>query len=181
MSPSHPSSCLIDAAQMEAALQRVGREIAAAMGAEDFILLGIRTRGLPLAERLKAQLEAQLGREVPLGALDITFYRDDLASRQGVPIVRPTTIPFSLKDCTVVLVDDVIFSGRTIRAALDALLDHGRPRRVRLAALVDRGGRELPIQPDYVGLKLELDPAQRVAVQVRGIDTDEGVFLEVRG
>ena len=128
--------CLIAAAQMEESLLRLGREIAATLGAEEsLVLLGIRTRGLPLAERLAVQLRELLDKEVPLGVLDITLYRDDLVDHHGVPMVRPTEIPFALKGRTVVLVDDVIFSGRTIRAALDALLDHGRPKRVRLAAL----------------------------------------------
>ena len=170
--------CLIDAQQMEASVQRLAREIAAALGSdESLVLLGIRTRGLPLAERLAAQLRELLSKDVPVGVLDITLYRDDLIDHHGVPIVRPTEIPFALKGRTVVLVDDVLFSGRTIRAALDALLDHGRPKRVRLAALVDRGGRELPIQADFVGMKLEVPATQRVSVRVREIDQEDGVFL----
>jgi pyrimidine operon attenuation protein / uracil phosphoribosyltransferase len=170
--------CLIDAQQMEIALLRLGREIAATLASEEsLVLLGIRTRGLPLAERLAGQLQELLGQEVPLGVLDITLYRDDLVDHHGVPLVRPTEIPFALKGRTVVLVDDVVFSGRTIRAALDALLDHGRPKRVRLAALVDRGGRELPIQPDFVGVKLEVPSTQRVSVRVKEIDQEDGVFL----
>ena len=106
---------------------------------------------------------------------------DDLTEKAGSPIVRPTEIPFPLSGRTVVLVDDVLFTGRTVRAGLDALLDHGRPKRVWLAALVDRGGRELPIQADFVGLKLEIPSDQRVSVKVRELDNVDGVFLEARG
>ncbi|MBP1626549.1 MAG: transcriptional regulator [Holophagaceae bacterium] len=175
-------ACLLDAERMESHLQRLCREIAAAFGTDQSLaLLGIRSRGLPLAERLAVKLSAILGQEVPVGVLDITLYRDDLSEGAGVPLVRPTEIPFSLKGRTVVLVDDVLFSGRTIRAALDALLDHGRPKRVWLAVLVDRGGRELPIQADFLGLKLDVADNQRVSVKVREIDGTDGVFLETRG
>jgi pyrimidine operon attenuation protein/uracil phosphoribosyltransferase len=142
--------------------------------------VGIRTRGLHLAERLRPMLEEILRQEVPLGILDITLYRDDLSELTGSPIVRPTEIPFSLKDRTVVLVDDVLFTGRTIRAAMDALLDHGRPDRIWLAVLADRGGRQLPIQPDFLGLRLDVPLGQRVAVKVKEVDGLDGVFLEKR-
>jgi pyrimidine operon attenuation protein/uracil phosphoribosyltransferase len=173
--------CLLDAQQMEAYLQRLCREIAAAFGSDQsLVLVGIRTRGLPLAERLAGMLNHILGKEIPVGVLDITLYRDDLTEKAGSPIVRPTEIPFALSGRTVVLVDDVLFTGRTVRAGLDALLDHGRPNRVWLAALVDRGGRELPIQADFVGLKLEIPGNQRVSVKVREVDNVDGVFLEPR-
>lgn len=179
--PHANAPCLLDAKQMEVHLQRLCREIVAAFGDdENFALLGIRTRGLFLAERLKAMLDHVLQRDIPLGVLDITLYRDDLSELAGSPIVRPTEIPFSLKDRSVVLVDDVLFTGRTIRAALDALLDHGRPRRVWLAALVDRGGRELPIQAEFVGLKLDVAMTHRVSVRVKDVDAEDGVFLEPR-
>lgn len=173
--------CLLDAKQMEAHLQRLCREIVAAFGNDESLaLMGIRTRGLHLAERLAAMLSNVLQKDIPLGVLDITLYRDDLSEMAGSPIVRPTEIPFTLKGRTVVLVDDVIFTGRTIRAAMDALLDHGRPRRVWLAALVDRGGRELPIQGDFVSLKLEIPLTQRISVKVKEVDGEDGVFLEGR-
>jgi pyrimidine operon attenuation protein/uracil phosphoribosyltransferase len=179
--PDAQAPCLLDAKQMEIHLQRLCREIAAAFGDDETLaLLGIRTRGLHLAERLAAMLEHVLQREIPLGVLDITLYRDDLSEMAGSPIVRPTEIPFSLKGRTVVMVDDVIFTGRTIRAALDALLDHGRPHRVWLAALVDRGGRELPIQADFMGLKLDVPLTQRVSVRVKEVDGDDCVLLETR-
>ena len=179
--PHANAPCLLDAKQMEVHLQRLCREIVAAFGDDDtFALLGIRTRGLFLAERLKAMLDHILQRDIPLGVLDITLYRDDLSELAGSPIVRPTEIPFSLKDRSVILVDDVLFTGRTIRAALDALLDHGRPRRVWLSALVDRGGRELPIQAEFVGLKLDVAMTHRVSVRVKDVDGEDGVFLEPR-
>ncbi len=173
--------CQLDPAQMEGALHRMAGEVAARIGAENLVLLGIRSRGLPLAERLGAALGKALGREVPVGALDITLYRDDLTEKIGTPIVRPTEIPFTLKGRTVLLVDDVLFTGRTIRAALDALLDHGRPKTVRLAVLVDRGGRELPIQADFAAVTLAVTEAQRVSVKVKELDGEDGVFLESRG
>ena len=173
--------CLLDARQVEVHLQRLCREIVAAFGNnESLALLGIRTRGLHLAERLAVMLQDILQKEIPLGVLDITLYRDDLSELAGSPIVRPTEIPFTLKDRTVVMVDDVIFTGRTIRAAMDALLDHGRPNRIWLAALVDRGGRQLPIQADFVGLKLDVPLNQRVSVKVKEVDKVDGVFLETR-
>ena len=179
--PDPQAPCLLDAKQMEAHLQRLCREIAAAFGTDESLaLMGIRTRGLYLAQRLAAMLEHTLQRPIPLGILDITLYRDDLSEMAGSPIVRPTEIPFTLKGRTVVLVDDVLFTGRTIRAALDALLDHGRPRRVWLAALVDRGGRELPVQAEFMGLKLEVPLTQRVSVRMQEVDGEDGVFLESR-
>ncbi len=166
---------------MEVHLQRICREIVAASGnSGPLALVGIRTRGLHLAERLKPMLEEILRKEVPLGILDITLYRDDLSELTGSPIVRPTEIPFTLRERTVVLVDDVLFTGRTIRAAMDALQDHGRPERIWLAVLADRGGRQLPIQADFTGLKLDVPPSQRVAVKVKEVDGVDGVFLETR-
>jgi pyrimidine operon attenuation protein/uracil phosphoribosyltransferase len=179
--PDTLAPCLLDARQVEVHLQRLCREIAAAFGNNEALaLLGIRTRGLHLAERLAVMLQDILQKEIPLGALDITLYRDDLSELAGSPIVRPTEIPFTLKDRTVVLVDDVIFTGRTIRAAMDALLDHGRPDRIWLAVLADRGGRQLPIQPDFMGLKLEVPLDRRVSVKVQEVDGVDGVFLEGR-
>jgi len=133
-----------------------------------------------LIAKAQAMLENILQKEIPLGALDITLYRDDLIDHHGVPIVRPTEIPFALKGRTVVLVDDVLFTGRTIRAAMDALLDHGRPDRIWLAVLADRGGRQLPIQADFIGLKLEVPLDRRVSVKMQEVDGMDGVYLEGR-
>jgi len=174
-----PGTCQLDAAQLDATLARMADEIAARVAPDEPVaVLGIRSRGLPLAERLAARLVPALQRAVPMGALDITLYRDDLTEKAGAPIVRPTEIPFTLKERTVILVDDVLYTGRTIRAALDALLDHGRPRKVLLAVLVDRGGRELPIQADIVGTTLKVEWGQRVSVRVKELDGEDGVFVE---
>ncbi|MDG3006311.1 bifunctional pyr operon transcriptional regulator/uracil phosphoribosyltransferase PyrR [Paludisphaera mucosa] len=134
-------------------------------------LVGVRSRGVPLAERLAA--EAVAGGAV--GAVDITLYRDDLDQARRWPVLRGTEIPFDVDGADVVLVDDVLFTGRTIRAAIDAICDLGRPARIRLAVLVDRGWRELPIQPDVVGLKLKTDRCDRVRVRLRPIDPVEEI------
>jgi pyrimidine operon attenuation protein/uracil phosphoribosyltransferase len=177
-----PGTCQLDAAQLDATLARMAEEIAARVAPDEPVaVLGIRSRGLPLAERLATRLGPALQRAVPMGALDITLYRDDLTEKAGAPIVRPTEIPFTLKERTVILVDDVLYTGRTIRAALDALLDHGRPRKVLLAVLVDRGGRELPIQADIVGTTLKVAWGQRVSVKVKELDGEDGVFVEAKG
>jgi pyrimidine operon attenuation protein/uracil phosphoribosyltransferase len=169
----------MDSGQMEAVLRRLAGELTAQLRpGEEVVLLGIRSRGLPLAERLGAMVRQATGGPVPVGALDITLYRDDLTEMVGSPIVRPTEIPFTLKDRTVVLVDDVLFTGRTVRAALDALLDHGRPHRVLLLVLADRGGRELPIQADFAGVTLDVAAGQRVAVRVQEIDGEDRVTVE---
>ncbi|HEX9081147.1 MAG TPA: bifunctional pyr operon transcriptional regulator/uracil phosphoribosyltransferase PyrR [Holophagaceae bacterium] len=177
--PAAPGPCPMDSGQMEAVLRRLAGELTAQLQAgEEVVLLGIRSRGLPLAERLASTLRTAIGAQVPVGALDITLYRDDLTEMVGSPIVRPTEIPFTLKDRTVVLVDDVLFTGRTVRAALDALLDHGRPRRVLLMVLADRDGRELPIQADFAGIRVQVPRGQRVAVRVKEIDGEDGVTVE---
>ncbi len=177
--PAAPGSCPMDSGQMEAVLRRLAGELMAQLRpGEEVVLLGIRSRGLPLAERLGAMVRQATGGPVPVGALDITLYRDDLTEMVGSPIVRPTEIPFTLKDRTVVLVDDVLFTGRTVRAALDALLDHGRPHRVLLLVLADRGGRELPIQADFAGVTLAVAAGERVAVRVSEIDGEDRVTVE---
>jgi pyrimidine operon attenuation protein/uracil phosphoribosyltransferase len=169
----------MDPGQMEAALRRLAADLVARLQPEEeVVLLGIRSRGLPLAERLAILLRAATGAQVPVGSLDITLYRDDLTEMVGSPIVRPTEIPFTLKERTVVLVDDVLYTGRTVRAALDALLDHGRPHRVMLLVLADRSGRELPIQADLAGLRVEVPPGHRVAVKLKEIDGEDSVTVE---
>jgi pyrimidine operon attenuation protein/uracil phosphoribosyltransferase len=169
----------MDPGQMDAALKRLAVDLMARLQPEEeVVLLGIRSRGLPLAERLAILLRAATGAQVPVGSLDITLYRDDLTEMVGSPIVRPTEIPFTLKERTVVLVDDVLYTGRTVRAALDALLDHGRPHRVMLLVLADRSGRELPIQADLAGLRVEIPPGHRVAVKLKEIDGEDSVTVE---
>ena len=169
----------MDPGQMDAALRRLAGDLMTRVGPdEEAVLLGIRSRGLPLAERLASLLRASTGAAIPVGSLDITLYRDDLTEMVGSPIVRPTEIPFTLKERTVVLVDDVLYTGRTVRAALDALLDHGRPRRVMLLVMADRSGRELPIQADLACLRVEVPPGHRVAVRLKEIDGVDGVAVE---
>jgi pyrimidine operon attenuation protein/uracil phosphoribosyltransferase len=169
----------MDPGQMEQTLRQMATDLLAQVQPqEELVLLGIRSRGLPLAERLALLLRTTTGALVPVGSLDITLYRDDLTEMVGSPIVRPTEIPFSLKDRTVVLVDDVLYTGRTVRAALDALLDHGRPHRVMLVVMADRSGRELPIQADIAGVRVEVPKGQRVSVRMKELDGEDGVTVE---
>ncbi len=177
--PTAQGPCPVDPGQMEAIVRRLATDLLTRVKPEEeIVLLGIRSRGMPLAERLAIQLRALTGAAIPVGTLDITLYRDDLTEMVGSPIVRPTEIPFTLKERTVVLVDDVLYTGRTVRAALDALLDHGRPRRVMLLVMADRSGRELPIQADLAGLTVEVPPGHRVAVRMKEIDGEDGVTVE---
>jgi pyrimidine operon attenuation protein/uracil phosphoribosyltransferase len=147
------------------------------------VLVGIHTRGVPLAQRLRRLVAERAGIEPATGALDITFHRDDVLVRDGgrppgrQPVVRATSIAFPIEGLTVVLVDDVLYTGRTIRSAIDALLEFGRPARVQLAVLVDRGHRELPIRPDYVGKNLPTGRDERIQVELLEIDERDGVFL----
>ncbi|HEX6974262.1 MAG TPA: bifunctional pyr operon transcriptional regulator/uracil phosphoribosyltransferase PyrR, partial [Vicinamibacterales bacterium] len=149
-------------------------------GVEDLALVGVRTRGVHIARRLARSLHEITGAEIPTGALDITLYRDDLM-RQPVgpqPVVRRTEIGFSIDDRRILLVDDVLYTGRTIRAALDALIDFGRPRAIQLIVLVDRGHRELPIKADYVGKNLPTSLKQSVQVRLQEIDGTDEVVIE---
>jgi pyrimidine operon attenuation protein / uracil phosphoribosyltransferase len=175
---------LLDAETIARSLARISHELIE--GNEDLervALVGIQTRGVPLAARLRALVAERTGVELPLGALDITFHRDDVHIRDGgrppgrQPVVRATSIPFPLEGKTVVLVDDVLYTGRTIRAAIDALLEFGRPARVQLAVLVDRGHRELPIRPDYVGKNLPTARRERIQVELVEVDEVDGVLL----
>jgi len=168
----------MDATQMNRALSRIAHEIIERnKGTEQVALVGIRRRGIPLAQRLAARLKAFEGREVPVGSLDITLYRDDLSELASLPVVHKSEVNFKLPGRVVVLVDDVIYTGRTARAALDALLDIGRPAAIQLAVLVDRGHRELPIRPDYVGKNVPTSRRERVEVHVTEIDGEDFVAL----
>jgi pyrimidine operon attenuation protein / uracil phosphoribosyltransferase len=142
---------------------------------EPFYLIGVRTRGVPLAQRLAQELTLLANDEVVVGAVDITLYRDDLGRGRRWPVLRGTEIPFPVDGAEIVLVDDVLFTGRTIRAALNSICDLGRPARIRLAVLVDRGHRELPIQPDVVGLHLPTDRSDRVRVRLHPVDPAEEI------
>jgi len=172
---------VMDANGMSRALTRIAHEILERnRGLDDVALVGIRTRGVPLARRLARALKEINGDDVPTGALDITLYRDDLM-RHPVgpqPLVRRTEIPFSIDDRKIMLVDDVLYTGRTIRAALDALIDFGRPRVIQLIVLVDRGHRELPIKADYVGKNLPTSLKQSVQVRLLEIDGTDEIVIE---
>ena len=170
---------VLDEAALDRALTRIAHEILERNGgAKDLAFVGLRTRGVTLAQRLAAAIaRIDGGSTLPVGALDITLYRDDLGMR-GVPVVRATEIPFSIKNKAVILVDDVLFTGRTIRAALDAIIDLGRPQSVQLAILIDRGHRELPIRPDYVGKNLPTSRRESVAVRLREHDGEDRVVIE---
>ena len=171
----------MDADRMSRALTRMAHEILERnRGLDELALVGIRTRGVPLARRLAKSLREINGDDIPTGALDITLYRDDLM-RNPVgpqPLVRRTEIQFSIDDRKILLVDDVLYTGRTIRAALDALIDFGRPRAIQLIVLVDRGHRELPIKADYVGKNLPTSLKQSVRVRLQEIDGVDEVALE---
>ena len=172
---------VMDADRVSRSLTRIAHEIVERNhGVDQVALVGVRTRGVPIARRLASLLLTITGREVPGGALDITLYRDDLMKHAvgPQPIVRRTEIPFSLDDRHIVLVDDVLFTGRTIRAALDALIDFGRPRTIQLVVLVDRGHRELPIKADYVGKNLPTSLAETVQVRLAETDGIDEVSIE---
>jgi len=171
----------MDADRMSRALTRIAHEILERnRGLDDVALVGIRTRGVPIARRLGTLLKDINGDHVPVGALDITLYRDDLM-RSPVgpqPLVRRTEIPFSIDDRRILLVDDVLYTGRTIRAALDALIDFGRPRAIQLVVLVDRGHRELPIKADYVGKNVPTSLKESVQVRLQEIDNVDETVIE---
>ena len=173
---------VLDSGDIARALSRIAHEILERnKGADDLVLLGIPSRGVPLAERIAERIAAVEGDAVPSGSLDVTMYRDDLRLKPARTLL-PTQIPDGgIDDKVVVLVDDVLFSGRTIRAALDALNDVGRPRAVQLAVLVDRGHRELPIRADFVGKNLPTSLVQRVRVHLTGVDDEDAVIIEGEG
>ena len=172
----------MDADRMSRALTRIAHEILERNhGISGVALVGVRSRGVPLARRIAAILAGVTGEDVPTGTLDITLYRDDLmrAAVGPQPLVRKTEIPFSIDDRTIVLVDDVLYTGRTTRAALDALVDFGRPRAIQLVVLVDRGHRELPIKADYVGKNVPTSRKESVQVRLQELDGTDEVTVEV--
>ena len=170
---------MMDSDQIRRTIARLGHEIVERHGGTDrLVLVGIQRRGVVLAQRLADSIAEAHEVRPPVGALDISLYRDDLSELATYPIVRPTQLPFDITDQTVVLIDDVLFTGRTVRAAMDELIDFGRPRAIRLAVLVDRGHRELPIRADHVGRNLPTARAERVYVHLDEID---GVDLVVLG
>jgi len=184
--PSHPDPSavtddgrvVLDADDVSRALTRISHEILERnRGADDLLLLGLHTRGVPLARRIAERIEAVEGTQVPVGSLDVTMYRDDLRSRPTRAPHKTSLPPAGIDAKTVVLVDDVLYSGRTIRAALDALSDLGRPAAVRLAVLVDRGHRELPIRADHVGKNLPTARTEKVRVRLAETDGTDAVLI----
>ena len=179
--PAAGAKTLLDADAISRTLSRIAHEIVERNADLDRVaLVGIQRRGVPLASRLRDLVAERAGTTLGLGTLDITFHRDDAPERNGArrqPVVRATSVPFGLEGTTVVLVDDVLYTGRTIRAAIDALLEFGRPARVQLAVLVDRGHRELPIRPDYVGKNLPTARDERIQVELVEIDGADRVLL----
>jgi pyrimidine operon attenuation protein/uracil phosphoribosyltransferase len=169
---------VLDEPGIDRALTRIAHEILERAGGIDGLaLVGIRTRGVSLARRIARRLQAIEGATVPVGALDITLYRDDLGLKAEAPVLRGTDIPFPVAGRTLILVDDVLFTGRTIRAALDAIMDLGRPRMIQLAVLIDRGHRELPIRPDYIGKNLPTSRREIVQVELREHDGQDRVVI----
>ena len=170
---------IMTAEEIRRATIRISHEIVEKhAGTSGLALVGIQRRGVPLARRLSAAIEEHEAARLPVGALDITFYRDDLSLVAQQPLVKGTDLPFDLNGATIVLVDDVLYTGRTIRAAMDALIDFGRPRAIRLAVLVDRGHRELPIRADHVGKNVPTSREELVRVHLAETDGEDGVEIE---
>ena len=174
---------IADETQIDRMLARLAHQIVEKnRGASKLALIGIRTRGAPLADRLKQRIsDIEKGVDIPVGILDITLYRDDFLIARKTPRVQATEISFDIRDRVLVLVDDVLFTGRTIRAAIDALLDHGRPAKIQLAVLVDRGHREMPIQGDFVGITVSAAPGEEVRVCLSEIDGSDQIILVEKG
>lgn len=170
---------VLNAKEVDEAIRQLYQRVLEQLPEDDHIaLIGIRTRGDTLARRLVERLGSDFpDRRIEYGVVDITFYRDDLSRRRGAPLVRATEIDFDIDDIWLLLVDDVLQTGRSVRAALDALHDFGRPRAIRLAVLVDRGGRELPISADCIGRTVRAEPGQRVQLKLKENDGEEGVFI----
>lgn len=169
---------LMDDKSLNRTLSRLAHQIVETnRGTENLVFVGILTRGVQLAERLIDKIEPLEGRRLPLGTLDITFYRDDMLRTLKKPRVQATHLPFDLDGKVVMLVDDVLYTGRTIRAALDALMDFGRPARIQLAVLIDRGHRELPIKADFIGQEVKTTAGEEVRVKLQHLDGEDGVYL----
>jgi pyrimidine operon attenuation protein / uracil phosphoribosyltransferase len=173
---------LLDGARMSRAFRRLAIEIVEHnRGIDNLVILGIRSRGVPIGERIARQIEEMEGSPVAFGILDITLYRDDLTTIAPQPVVKPTKLPEPIDDKVVVLVDDVLYTGRTVRAALDALIDFGRPRAVQLAVLIDRGHRELPIHADFIGKTVPTDRQEVIKVKMAETDGEDEVLLLEKG
>lgn len=172
---------LLDASRMKRAIRRMAIEVVERnRGTEDLLIIGVRTRGVPIGERLAREIAELENAEVPFGILDITLYRDDLTTVAPQPLVKPTRLPMPIDDKIVVLVDDVLYTGRTVRAALDALIDFGRPKAVQLAVLVDRGHRELPIHADFIGKTVPTDRTEVIKVKLEETDGEDEILIMER-
>lgn len=175
----HEKSVILDEAAMRRALTRIAHEIIERnKGIEDCVLVGIRTRGIYIANRLAQRIEDIEGITIPVGELDITLYRDDLTEKDKQPRIKDTVLPVNITGKKVILVDDVLFTGRTVRAALDALMDKGRPEMIQLAVLIDRGHRELPIRPDFVGKNVPTSRSEIILVELKEFDEQERVTIQ---
>ncbi|HNZ07470.1 MAG: bifunctional pyr operon transcriptional regulator/uracil phosphoribosyltransferase PyrR [Candidatus Cloacimonetes bacterium] len=171
-------SQIMDKAQMERSVHRMAHEIIEQnRGLAKICLVGIRSRGVPLAQRLSEYLRLIEGQEIPVGMLDITLYRDDLSTIAHQPVIKGSQLDFDIEDAVIVLVDDVLFTGRTVRAAIDALMDFGRPRQIQLAVLIDRGHRELPIKADYVGKNVPTSKEEIIKVEFEETDGSDRVCI----
>ena len=169
---------VMDGENLRRALYRLSHEITERnKGVQDLVLIGIRTRGVPLARRLAELIKEHEKKEIPVGTLDITFYRDDLTLVSPQPVVHRSIVPFPIDAKKVVLVDDVLYTGRTVRAALDALMDLGRPSMIQLAVLIDRGHRELPIRADYIGKNVPTSKREVIQVKLQEVDGAESVVI----
>jgi pyrimidine operon attenuation protein/uracil phosphoribosyltransferase len=185
MSTSNPQlrekGRIMSASEIERTLVRLAHEIVEKNDGSDLLgLVGIKRRGVPLSQRISRLISAIEKRPIEAGVLDINFYRDDLSTRDIRPVVQPGAVGFEVTGRDIIIVDDVLYTGRTVRAAMDALFDHGRPRRVQLLALIDRGHRELPIEATFVGRKVQTSASEIVEVKLREIDGDEQVLLVER-
>lgn len=170
---------IMDEKAITRAITRISHEIIERnKGIENVVLIGIKTRGIPVAQRIAEKIEAIEGQKVKTGQMDITLYRDDLSEKQIDPVVNGTKIGFDITDKTVVLVDDVLYTGRTVRSALNALMDAGRPKAIQLAVLVDRGHRELPIRADYVGKNVPTSKTEIISVKLSECDVENSVSIE---
>jgi pyrimidine operon attenuation protein/uracil phosphoribosyltransferase len=172
------STLIMDAKTIERALTRIAHEIVEKnRGAENMAVIGIQNRGAYLAERIAKLIEKIEGVKIPVGLMDITLYRDDVQTKLEQPVVQKTEIMFDVKEKAIILVDDVLYTGRTVRAALDQIIDFGRPRHIHLAVLVDRGHRELPIRADYVGKNIPTAKDDRVKVKIKEVDGEDSVSV----
>ena len=173
-----PKAQILDAAGIGRAVARITHEIIERnRGVDDICLLGVRRRGIPLAEMLAANIERFEGKRVPLGYLDITYHRDDITEAERESLIAESHIPCDVREKTVIIVDDVLYTGRTARAAMEAVFSDGRPKAIQLAVLIDRGHRELPIRPDYVGKNVPTSKSELISVMLSSFDGEDAVYI----